>query len=107
VQTGLKEGGRNLAVGPQRAQHVPVVLQMVVGQGLRLAVAGVAIEAVVALLLTRVFSGFSHLLYGVRADDPTMLAAVSAMLIGTAGLACYIPARRAANPEPTAAFRQE
>ena len=83
------------------------VLRMVVGQGLRLAFTGVAFGIVAALLLTRAFSRFSHLLYGVRASDPTILIAVSVMLIGAAGLACYIPAQRAASLEPTAALRQE
>jgi predicted permease len=83
------------------------VLRMVVGQGLRLAFAGVLFGIVAAFLLTRAFSQFSHLLYGVRASDPTILIAVSVMLMGAAGLACYIPAQRAANLEPTAALRQE
>jgi deoxycytidine triphosphate deaminase len=52
------------------------------------------------LVLTRVVSRFSHLLYGVRADDPVILLAVSGMLIGAAFLACYIPARCAASLEP-------
>jgi predicted permease len=83
------------------------VLRMVVSQGLRLAFTGVAFGIVAALLLTRALSRFSHLLYGVRASDPTILIAVSAMLIAAAGLACYIPAQRAASLEPTAALRQE
>ena len=99
----VNEIGVRMALGATKGD----VLGMIVGQGLRFAAAGVAIGAVVALGLTRVFSGFSHLLYGVRPDDPTILIAVSTILIGTAGLACYIPARRAANLEPTAALRQE
>jgi predicted permease len=83
------------------------VVRMVVGQGLRLAFIGVAFGIGAAMLLTRAFSQFSHLLYGVRASDPSILIAVSAMLIGAAGLACYLPARRAASLEPTAALRQE
>ena len=99
----VNEIGIRMALGAAKWD----VLRMVVGQGLRLAVTGVAIGTVAALLLTRVFSQFSHLLYGVRASDPTILVAVSVMLIGAAGLACYIPARRAASLEPTAALRQE
>jgi putative ABC transport system permease protein len=83
------------------------VVRMVVGQGLRLAFTGVAFGIVAALLLTRALSQFSRLLYGVGAGDPAILIAVSVMLIGVAGLACYIPARRAASLEPTAALRQE
>jgi len=80
---------------------------MVVSQGLRLAFTGVAFGIVAALLLTRALSRFSHLLYGVRASDPTILIAVSVLLIGAAGLACYIPAQRAASLEPAAALRRE
>jgi predicted permease len=99
----VNEIGVRMALGATKRD----VLRMVVGQGLRLAVAGVAIGTLAALVLTRVFSRFSHLLYGVRANDPTILAAVSVILIGAAGLACYIPARRAASLEPNAALRQE
>jgi predicted permease len=83
------------------------VVRLVVGQGLRLAFIGVAFGILAALLLNRAFSQFSHLLYGVRASDPTILIAVSVALIGAAGLACYMPAQRAASLEPAAALRQE
>ena len=83
------------------------VLRMVIGQGLKLAVAGVMIGAVAALILTRVLSSFSHLLYGVRASDPLTFMAVSLLLIGAALLACYIPARRAARLDPIIALRHE
>jgi len=99
----VNEIGVRMALGATRLD----VLRMVVGQGLRLAIAGVAIGVLVGLILTRVFSSFSDLLYGVRANDPTILLAVSVMLIGAACLACYFPARRAASLEPNAALRNE
>jgi len=99
----VREIGIRMALGAVKGD----VVQMIVGQGLRLAVMGVAAGAVAALILTRVLSGFSHLLYGVRAADPTTLIAVSVLLIGAAGLACYIPARRAARLDPMAALRQD
>jgi ABC-type lipoprotein release transport system permease subunit len=68
---------------------------------------GVAIGAVAALVLTRVFASFSHLLYGVRAGDPGILAAVSLVLVGAAVAACYLPARRAAALEPGTSLRQD
>jgi len=83
------------------------ILQMLVRQGLRLAVTGVAIGAVAAAVLTRVLSSFSHLLYGVHADDPLTFAAVSLCLILAALLACYIPARRAARLDPMTALRHD
>jgi hypothetical protein len=51
-------------------------------EGLRLALAGIAIGMVGSLGLTRVFSSLSHLLYGVRASDPITLISVSLLLIG-------------------------
>ena len=83
------------------------VLRMVIGQGLRLALAGVAAGAVVSLVLARVLSSFSQLLYGVRAMDPLTFIAVSLVLISAALLACYIPARRAIGLDPTIALRHE
>jgi len=60
-----------------------------------------------ALILTRVLVSFSHLLYGVRAGDPLTFIAVSLVLISAAFLACYIPARRAANVDPMVVLRYE
>ena len=83
------------------------VLQMVVKQGFRLALAGVAIGAVTAVLLTRMLSSFSRLLYGVRATDPLTFIAVSICLIIAGLFACYIPARRATQVDPMTALRHQ
>jgi putative ABC transport system permease protein len=99
----VKEIGIRIALGATRSN----ILQMVIGEGLRLAVAGVVIGMAATLALTRVASRFSRLLYGVRAGDPVILVSVSALLIGAALLACFIPARRAASLEPTDSLRQE
>jgi putative ABC transport system permease protein len=99
----VKEIGIRMALGATR----PNILRMVAGEGLRLAVAGVVIGVAATLVLNKVVSQFSRLLYGVRAGDPVILLAVSVMLIGAALLACYIPARRAASLEPTDSLRQE
>jgi putative ABC transport system permease protein len=80
---------------------------MVIGQGLRLALAGIVVGVVTALVLTRVLLSFSHLLYGVGAGDPLILTTVSLALTGAALLACYIPARRAARSDPMIALRHE
>ena len=74
-------------------------------QGLRLALTGIAIGGAAALLLARLLATFSHLLFGVRANDPWTLLAVSLVLISAALLACYIPARRAARVDPMVALR--
>jgi predicted permease len=97
------EIGVRMALGADRWS----ILRMVVGGGLRLALIGVAIGVGVALLLGRILSSFSHLLYGVRPWDPLTLIAISLVLICTTLLACYSPARRAAGVDPMIALRHE
>src|SRR5579884_3138326 len=60
----VREVGIRMALGAMRSD----VLRMVVGHGLRLALVGVALGTGAALILTRVLSSFSHLLFGVRAN---------------------------------------
>jgi predicted permease len=103
VQYRTQEIGVRMALGAQRAD----VFRMVIRQGLRLTLAGVVIGLVSALILTRVLSSYSHLLYGVGANDPLTLGVASFLLIATALLACYVPARRATTVAPTEALRQE
>ena len=103
VNRRVQEIGIRMALGAKK----PDVLWMVIRQGLRLTVSGLVIGAAVALLLARLLSAFSHLLYGVRASDPLTYFAVSLMLLSAAFLACYIPARRAATVDPMQAVRTE
>jgi len=77
---------------------------MVVGEGLRPALVGVAIGIAVASRLTGVLSS---LLFGVKPTDPFTFGAVSLILIGVALLGCYIPARRAARVDPLLSLRHE
>jgi predicted permease len=97
------EIGIRMALGAGRAE----VFRLVIGQGVKLALAGLSIGIAAALILTRILPGFSRMLYGVDASDPVTFIAVSAMLAGVAIFACYIPARRAASVEPMVALRYE
>ena len=95
-----REIGLRVALGAQRRS----VLQLVVGDGMRLAAIGIALGIAGALALTRLMT---DLLYGVRPTDPITFVVVSAAL-GTASLvACYVPARRAMNIDPIVALRYE
>jgi len=80
------------------------ILQMVLRQGLSLAIAGAAVGLVGALIVSHLMGG---LLYGVRPTDPLTFAGVALLLIGVALLACYIPARRAVRVDPLVALRHE
>jgi predicted permease len=103
VAQRIHEFGIRVALGADKRD----VLRMVMGQGLALALAGLAIGVVVALILTRVLSSFSLLLYGVGASDPVTFIAVSVMLFFVAAVACYIPTRRAMRVDPMDALRYE
>ena len=77
---------------------------MVLGQGMRTAVIGVAIGVGGSLVLTRTMQS---LLFGVTATDPVTFAGVALLLAAVALLACYIPARRATKVDPMIALRYE
>ncbi len=97
------EIGIRMALGARRED----VLRTVIGQGVRLAMVGVASGAAAALVLARVLSTFSHLLFRVRVTDPLTFVGASIVLICAAILACYFPARRAAKVDPMIALRYE
>jgi hypothetical protein len=80
------------------------VLQLVVGGGMKLALAGVAIGILGALSLARFVE---TMLYEVTPFDPASYAATAAVLLTVAALACYVPARRAMRVDPIVALRTE
>ncbi|HZF41700.1 MAG TPA: ABC transporter permease [Blastocatellia bacterium] len=80
------------------------VLRLVIGQGMKLALAGVAIGLAGALALTRLMK---TLLFGVSANDPLTFGSIALLLALVALLACWIPARRATMVNPIVALRRE
>jgi putative ABC transport system permease protein len=78
------------------------VVRLVMGQSVRLALAGIAIGLVGAILGTRMLQS---LLFGVSPTDPIVLTIVPLVLVGIAALASFAPARRAAKVDPVEALR--
>jgi ABC-type antimicrobial peptide transport system permease subunit len=89
-----------MALGAQRKD----VLSLVVGRGLKLVLLGLALGLIAALAVTRFVSS---LLYGVTATDPVTFIGVSLLLLLVAGLACWLPARRATKLDPMTVLRHE
>jgi ABC-type antimicrobial peptide transport system permease subunit len=95
-----REIGIRLALGAQGGD----VLQMVLRQGAKMALFGVAIGMAGAFGLTRLMTG---LLFGVGPVDPLTFGVVAALLTVVALAACYLPARRATKVDPMVALRQD
>jgi predicted permease len=80
------------------------VLRLVVGQGMRLTLTGVAVGILCALAVTRLLG---NLLFGISTYDPFTFGTVSALVTAVALLAAWLPARRASRIDPVVALRQE
>ncbi len=80
------------------------VLAMVVGEGLVMALTGIAIGLALSVALTRVLASF---LFGVGPRDLATFASVSVALVAATCLASYVPARRATRVDPIRALRHE
>jgi hypothetical protein len=100
VSADLLAALRRMALGAQRRE----VVNLVVGQGMKLALIGTAIGILGAYGSTRVLGS---LLFQVAPTDPVTFAATPLLLVAVSALACWIPARGAAGVDPMEALRHE
>ena len=94
------EIGVRMALGASRAQ----IMRLVLGEGMKLGVAGVAVGLGIIVALQKLILS---LIFGVKVFDATTLVIASAVLLGATLLACALPARRASRVHPTVALRYE
>jgi ABC-type antimicrobial peptide transport system permease subunit len=100
VQQRTAEIGIRIALGASEKR----VRNMVLRQGMRLAITGIALGIAASFWLARLLSG---LLFGVAPRDPVVFTTVTLLLTGVALVAVWIPARRATRLDPVTALRQE
>jgi putative ABC transport system permease protein len=100
VRQRTAEIGVRVALGAAPAR----IFRLVVGQGMRLSLAGVAVGCVFAVFLTRLIKS---MLVGTRPGDPLTYLAMAALFLAIAAVASWIPARRAACLDPNSALREE
>lgn len=100
VSQRSNELGIRAALGAQKGD----LMRLVLGEGARLAAAGVLIGLVLSFFLA---GTIAKLLYGVTSHDPLTFVAIPVLLLAVAVFACYVPARRATRADPNVALRYE
>jgi putative ABC transport system permease protein len=100
VRQRTAEIGMRLVFGAQRSS----IVNLIVGEGLRLSAAGVVVGIVAAIEVTRLMRS---LLVGVGATDPLTFVTIVVVFVGVAAAASWLPARRAARLDPMVALREE
>jgi putative ABC transport system permease protein len=100
VEQRVREIGVRVALGANKRE----IFRLIIGNGMRLALVGTAVGVPAALALTRLMGG---MLSGITSADPLTYIAVVGMLLGSALLASYLPARRATRVDPIVALRAE
>jgi ABC-type antimicrobial peptide transport system permease subunit len=100
----VMDNRREISIRLALGGTAPDVLRLVVGRGMTVVVAGLAVGIGLAFASTRLLS---TLLFGVGAADPGTLASVSVSLLAIALVACLLPARQAVRFEPAAVLRNE
>ena len=101
---GVAQRTREIGVRMALVAKPAHVVSLILREEARTALAGVAVGALCALTLTRAIQA---LLFGVSASDPLTLLSVAVVLAIVAGLACFVPARRATRVDPLVALREE
>ncbi len=104
ISTAVRQRTAEIGVRMALGASARGVFGLVIGQGIRLSLAGIGAGLVASLLLTRVMRS---MLVGVAPTDPITFAAVAILFFSIATLACYLPARRAARLDPSNALRDE
>jgi putative ABC transport system permease protein len=100
VARRTREIGLRMALGALRSQ----VLRSIVAAGMRPVIAGLAVGLAAAIAAASVLRG---LLFGIAPADPLAIGSVAVVLLVTSGVACYLPARRAARLDPAIALRAD